>query len=142
MPVLENARRAIETARLVLGLTEPGPVIIHRGPRGELHCDIPLMYQGFALDRIHYDPWRNMPLPKGAPHIVGKVGEPEILLENLRGIVSELRVLDAAEFRGPERAWAVPVAWKTLLVAYIKIDEKGEEVVPDYPLTDEVMRRV
>jgi len=138
----EEAVIAIETAKAALSLAEPGPIITHRGPRGEVHYDIPIMYQGFALDRIHYDPWAKAPLPRGMPHPKPQRGEVEVDKDTITAIFSELRILDAAEFREPERAWAIPVAWKSFLVAYIKVDIGGREIVPDYPLTEEVARSV
>ncbi len=57
-------------------------------------------------------------------------------------IVGELRALDAAEYREPERCWAVPLAWGPYLVAHVKVSSDGKEVVPDYGLTEEVRRYV
>ena len=61
------AVRAIGTVCDALKYMEIGIPIIHRGPRGEVHVDVPLMYHGYALDRIHYDPYVNAPSPKGRP---------------------------------------------------------------------------
>lgn len=136
----ELASKAIETSRRVLSLAELGPLICHSGPRGEAHCYVPLMYQGFALDRIHYDPWSRKPLPLGVPHVWGRGTPPRLGAEELQEIMRELRILEAAEFREPERAWAVPVAWRSFMVTHIRVDLSGAEVVPDYPLTQEVAR--
>ena len=138
----EKASAAIETVKNILHLIEPGPFIVHKGPKGELHYDIPLMYQGFALDRIHYDPWRKRLLPKGVPHSVGRGEPPEASYEEVAGLFKELRVLKAAEFRESEQAWAIPVAWRSFIVAHVKIGVNGRDVVPDYPLTEEARRRV
>ncbi len=64
---MKDASRAIETVRAALEFLEPGPPIIHYCPHGEVHVDVPLMYHGYALDRIHYDPINNRFNPKGAP---------------------------------------------------------------------------
>ncbi|WP_367883348.1 hypothetical protein [Thermococcus peptonophilus] len=29
--------------------------------------DVPVLYLNFAVDRLHYDPERKIPLPKGCP---------------------------------------------------------------------------
>lgn len=115
--------------------------LVRLGPGGENHVDVPIMYNGFALDRIHFDPLSMRPLPKGKPGVKGaqRVREEEVR-KAAQEILSELRVLDAAEFRDPESAWAVPVAWRHLIVAHIKVSYDGGELVPDYGLTGEVMR--
>ncbi len=138
----EKAIIAIETVRKILSLMEAGPFLTHRGPRGEIHYDIPLMYQGFALDRLHYDPWEKRLLPKGMPHVQAKEETPETSYDEVAKLVRELRVLDAVEFREPEQAWLVPIAWRSFIVAHIKVDVEGKEVVPDYHLTEEAMQRV
>ncbi len=61
----EEAERAIETVREVLPLITAGPALMRGGPDG-WHVDIPLMYQGYALDRIHLDTDRMEPSPKGS----------------------------------------------------------------------------
>jgi len=54
-------------------------------------------------------------------------------------ILSEARVLDAAEYEAPRRAWRVPVAWRSLIVIHLRVDGMGR-VVPDEPLTMELRR--
>jgi len=121
-----------------------GPPIIHEGPGGELHIDFPLMYQGYGIDRVHFDPKAMNPSPKGRPvhcHVEGGIDIREVE-EVMYKVVKELRVIDAAEFRGPEDCWAVPLAWKNLIIAHVKVSRDGREIVPDYPLTEEVRRHV
>ncbi|MEB2837193.1 MAG: hypothetical protein GSR80_001437 [Desulfurococcales archaeon] len=137
------ASRAVETARRALPYVVVGPPIIHRGPAGDVHVDLPLIYQGFALDRIHYDPVSRSPSPKGRPvHAMLRDVDPSSIAGEAEAILGELRVLDAAEYRGPEAAWAVPVAWRSFIVAHIKVSGDGGEIVPDYGLTEEVRRLV
>ncbi len=132
---------AIEVVRDVLKFVVVGPPIIHMAPRGEVHIDVPLMYQGFALDRVHFDPEAMAPSPKGRP-AMARVRPPseaevrEVMEEVLEGLV----VLEGAEFREPEWCWAVPVAWEHMIIAHIKVSAETGEVVPDYGLTQEVMR--
>ncbi len=64
---LEYAEKAISLVKELLKYLELGPPIIHYGPRGEIHVDIPLMYNGYALDRMHYDPDSRTLSPKGRP---------------------------------------------------------------------------
>ncbi len=141
--LLAAASRAIETARRALPYVVAGPPIIRRGPAGDIHVDVPLMYQGFALDRIHYDPASHSPSPKGRPvHAMLGDMDPSSIAREAEAILGELRVLEAAEYRGPEAAWAVPVAWRSFIIAHIKVSEDGGEIVPDYGLTEEVRRLV
>ncbi len=137
----EDAERAIETAREVLHLLTAGPALVRGGPDG-WHVDIPVMYQGYALDRIHLDTDKMEPSPKGRPARSSREVDPSEIKGRAEEIVSELRVLDAAEYREPERCWAVPLAWGPYLVAHVKISSDGREVVPDYGLTEEVRRYV
>ncbi|WFO74675.1 hypothetical protein J4526_06225 [Desulfurococcaceae archaeon MEX13E-LK6-19] len=137
------AVRAIETVKNLLTYLVIGPPLIKRGPKGEIHVDVPLMYQGFALDRIHYDPLSGTPSPKGRPvRALGVSVSPEQVKKNMDKIISELRVVEAVEFREPENAWVVPIAWKYLIIAHIKVSYDGSEIIPDYGLTEEVRRYV
>lgn len=136
----EQAERAIETVKEILPLLTAGPPLIRGGPDG-WHVDIPLMYQGYALDRIHLDTDKMEPSPKGRPPR-SREAPPNVIKERVEDIVGELRVLDAAEYREPERCWAVPLAWGPYLVAHVKVSSDGREVVPDYGLTEEVRRYV
>ncbi|MCD6196053.1 MAG: hypothetical protein J7J82_04630 [Staphylothermus sp.] len=140
---LSKAMKAIETVKSILDLLVIGPIIMHRGPEGDVHIDIPLVYDGVALDRIHYDPLTDTFSPKGRPvHIHIDRVDLEHIRENANKMLQELRVLDAAEYREPERCWAIPLAWKTYIVAQVKVDVEGEELVPDYGLTAELGGRV
>ena len=138
-----KAMKAIETVKSILNLLVIGPIIMHRGPEGDVHIDIPLVYDGVALDRIHYDPLTNTFSPKGRPvHARIDRIDLEYVKENANKMLQELRVLDAVEYREPERCWVVPLAWKTYIVAHVKVDVEGEELVPDYGLTAELGGRI
>ena len=138
----ELASRAIETARKVIEFIEPAPPLYHRTPDG-IHIDIPILYQGFVLDIIHYDIAKNSFLPKGKPHVkyVGSIDE-KAIMDVSRKLFGELRVLDAAEYREPERAWIIPIAWRSFIVAHLKISHDGKNVIPDYRLTGELKRKM
>ncbi len=55
-------------------------------------------------------------------------------------VLRELRVIDAVEFREPENAWIAPLAWNYIIIAHIKVSYDGNELIPDYGLTEEVRR--
>ncbi len=140
---VSQAERAIETVRRALPYMFFGPPIVRRGPAGDVHVDVPLMYHDYALDRVHYDPVARCPSPKGRP---AKAFGVEVDLDEVRmvmdSVLKELRVVDAVEFREPEDAWIVPLAWKLYIVAHIKVSRDGSELIPDVGLTAEVRRLV
>jgi len=140
----ELAKKAIETAKETLQCITVGSPLttyIRYGPAGEVHVDVPLMYHGYAIDKVHFDPLANTPSPKGRPAIAWNVRVlAEAVRSTMKSIVSELRILDAAEFREPKNAWAIPVAWRNYLIAHIKVSYDGSEIIPDYGLTEEVRR--
>ncbi len=136
------ARKSISTVSKLIGLIVPGPLIFHHHPSGT-SVDIPILYNGMALDRIHFDLYFNRFSPKGLPVIsrISEVDEANVL-SKVRELLGELRVLDAVEFRVPEDCWVVPVAWREFIVAHIKVSRDGMEVVPDQGLTAEVSSRI
>ena len=140
---IDAAGRAVETVKRALEYVVAGPLIVHRGPRGEVSVDVPLMYQNFALDRVHFDPVLRMPSPKGRP---GRAWNVELSLDEVQDVMErvlgEVWVVEAAEFREPEDAWAVPLAWRHVIIAHVRVSRDGGEIVPDYGLTEEVRRRV
>ncbi len=140
---MEAAGKAIETAARALAYVTVGPPIVRYGPGGEVHVDVPLMYQGFALDRVHFDPLAMAPSPKGRPvHVHGVRVDVEAVRRAMESALKELRILDAVEYREPEAAWAVPIAWRRFIVAHVKVSSDGSELIPDYGLTEEVRRLV
>ena len=139
----EAATRAIETAKAALAYIVVGPPLIRYGPAGEVHVDVPLLYHGMALDRVHFDPSLKMPSPKGRPGRAWGVRVDEHEVRSvMEAVLKESRVLDAVEYREPEAAWAVPLAWRNFIIAHIKVSHDGMHIIPDYGLTEEVRRYV
>ncbi|MCD6492964.1 MAG: hypothetical protein J7K36_04070 [Archaeoglobaceae archaeon] len=134
--------KAISTAKSALQFFTVGVPIIRRGPKGEVHVDVPVMYTDFAIDKIHYDPRSKIPSPKGRPvRVYSDVNSQEIR-EIVEGILKESYIIEAAEFREPDDAWVIPVAWNKLIIMYVRVSHDGEELIPDYGLTKEVRRHV
>ena len=136
----ELAERAIETVKNALPFFTAGTPIVHHAPHG-IHVDVPVMYLSFAVDRVHYNPETKTPAPKGLPpeSMVAEVN-PEEVRERVQVLLGELSVLSGAEFRGPEDCWVVPVAWKSFIILHVRVSADGEELIPDYGLTEEVRR--
>jgi len=120
-----------------------GPPLIRYGPKEEVHVDVPLMYQSFAVDRIHYDPMLKAPSPKGRPGKAWgvKVDTREVV-RVMEEAVKEISVVGAVEYREPEAAWAVPLSWRILIIAYVRVSHDASEILPDYGLTEEVRRHI
>ncbi len=133
--------RAISTAKETLRFLTAGMPIIKRSPKGGVHVDVPVMFMDFAIDRIHYDPQLGVS-PKGRPVRIYSKINPQKIIETIDKILREAYVVEAVEFREPDNAWIIPVAWKKLIIMHIKVSESGEEIIPDYGLTNEVRRTV
>ncbi len=138
----ESLNKAIDTAKAALQFFTAGVPIIRRGPRGEVHVDVPVMYMDFAIDRIHYDPQFKTPSPKGRPVRAHGEVDPKEIREIIGDILKEVYAVEAVEFREPENAWIIPVAWNKLIIIHVKVSYDGEELIPDYGLTEEVRRHV
>ncbi|CAB49407.1 hypothetical protein [Pyrococcus abyssi] len=106
-PTSDLARKAIDTVRKALPLFIPAPPIVHRDPEG-YHIDVPILYMDFAVDRVHFNAETNAPFPKGSPVSSKVPPKSEEVVERMKAILEESRVLEACEFRKPERAWVVP----------------------------------
>jgi len=139
--LLSTASRAVDVVRSALPYMTIGPPIIHYGPGGEVHVDVPLMYNGFAVDRMHYDPYTNLPSPKGRPvHAFNISVDPNTVRRVFENALREFMVIPAVEYREPERAVMVPIAWRLFIVAHVRVSIDTYSIVPDYKLTEEVMR--
>ncbi len=122
------ASRAVETVRRALPLFRAGPPLF--GP-GNGPVDVPVLYDGLAVDIVHYDPLRRAPSPKGRPvHCHGSepVRDAARVVDEALG---EAVVLGGAEYRGPERAWVVPVAWRSMIIMHVRVSWDGEGILPD-----------
>ena len=132
----EDAGKAVSLVKQALPLFRAGEPIVHPD-----HIDVPVMYLDFAIDRVHYDPRTGTPAPKGGPpHCELPSGAEAYAKERIDGALKEAYVLEGAEFREPEDCWVVPVAWKNFIILHVRVSADGEELIPDYPLTEEVRR--
>ncbi len=110
-------------------------------PHRRIEVKVPLMYNGFVLDLIHFDPISGSVLPKGIP---GVMGEPslDIDLQKIKKeteiAVKELIILPGVEFREPEDAWVVPGAYRNLIIVHIRVSSDGNAIMPDYHATTEM----
>ncbi|WP_457755819.1 hypothetical protein [Thermodesulfatator indicus] len=137
--ILNNLPQAVATAKQIEGFLSPGKVWVKRGPRGDIEVKGAILYQNSVVGVIDFNPINGEPLPKGI-HVFAQSTEITLqkINEKLIGIVKNLKVLPAAEFREPEASWVFPVAYKQMIVAHIKIYHDGLRVVPDYPAQQEM----
>ncbi len=119
-----------------------GPPIIHMHPH-EVHVDVPILYNGYALDRIHFDPVRMMFLPKGFPgHFMVSSVDRAGVKEAASRLFGEVVVGNGAEYREPEKCWVVPLVWRSFIIAHIRVSHEADSLVPDMGLTGEIRRMV
>ncbi len=135
-----NAVTAVATAKKVKAYLTPGNVWIMTAPRGEIEVKAAIIYNGMAVAVLHFNPKDGALLPLGIhPRAFGVNPPLETIKRNLPSIVGELDVLNGAEYREPENAWIVPLAYKKMIVAHLKLYIDGIHVIPDY-LANQEMR--
>ena len=134
-----NAVTAVATARKVKAYLTPGNVWIMTAPRGEVEVKAAIIYDGMAVAVLHFNPQDGALLPLGIhPRAFGVNPPLETIKRTLPSIVGDLEVLNGAEYREPENAWIIPLAYKGMIVAHLKIYADGIHVVPDYPANQEM----
>lgn len=137
--VIRNAATAVSTAKRAKPYLVPGKVWIMTAPRGEVEVKAAIIYDGVAVAVLHFNPQDGSLLPLGVhPRVFGVNPPIENIKRTLASIVGELEVLNGAEYREPENAWAVPLAYQGMIVAHLKIYADGIHVVPDYPANQEM----
>ncbi len=98
-----------------------------------------LLHERTAVAVLHFNPADGSLLPPGLHPIAGITAVPvESIRNNLPTIIRDLEVLNGAEYREPESVWVVPLAYKGMIVAHLKIYVDGIHVVPDYPASREM----
>ncbi len=134
-----NAVTAVATARKVKEYLTPGNVWIMTAPRGEVEVKAAIIYDGMAVAVLHFNPQDGALLPLGIhPRVFGVTPPLETIKRTLPSIVGDLEVLKGAEYREPENAWIIPLAYKSMIVAHLKIYADGIHILPDYPANQEM----
>ncbi len=110
-----------------------------RGPRGETEVKAAITYDGVAVAVLRFNPADGKILPEGMPPtFYGTNFQIENIRSQLPAIIEKLEVLNGAEYREPENAWAVPLAYNGMIVAHLKVYTDGIHIVPDYPANQEM----
>ena len=138
--IINNASLAVATAQKAKAYLSAGKVWSMTGPRGEVEVKAAIVYDGTAVAVLHFNPSSGSILPLGIDVI--ETGVSPQLIENIKRklptIVSSLKILNGAEFRAPESAWCIPLAYKNMIVAHLKIYSDGIHIIPDYPANQEM----
>ena len=136
---LNNASHAVETAKKAKELFTAGKIWTVTGPRGETDVKAAILYEGIVVAVLHFNPIDGSLLPIGFhPLTSGATVQIESIRNNLPKLINSLEVLNGAEYREPESVWAVPLAYKGMIVAHLKIYMDGIHIVPDYPANQEM----
>ncbi len=137
--IMGNASKAILTAKKTLPFLTAGKVWISRAPAGEIEVKGAVVYKGMAVGAIHFSNENGNVLPVGFKTIDYNVRVPiETVKQNFDKILSQLKVIDGAEFCMPEYTWTIPVVFQDKIVFKLKIYYDGIHVVPDYPIDQEM----
>ena len=138
--IINNASLAVATAQKAKAYLSAGTVWSMTGPRGEVEVKAAIVYDGTAVAVLHFNPSSGSILPLGID--VVETGVSPQLIENIKRklptIVSSLKILNGAEFRAPESAWCIPLAYKNMIVAHLKIYTDGTHIIPNYPANQEM----
>ncbi len=138
--LLEHLSQAVQTARKLNRLLTAGKVWMTRGPAGDIQLKAGLLYQGVAVAVLQFNPLTGNILPLGVTPQVYQNNIPiQTVKTKLSGVLSQLKILPAAEFMGPETCWSFPVALGNIVVAHIKIYYDGIHVIQDYAANQEML---
>ncbi|MCE4610060.1 MAG: hypothetical protein F7C36_06780 [Desulfurococcales archaeon] len=125
----EHAARAITLAEQVLPSLKAFQIA--RRPKEHGPIDVIVVYSGLAVDVVHYDPYTKTPSPKGRPvEYLGEI-DPREALSHINMALREAYILRGAEYRKPEDAWIVPVAWNNMIILHLKISGDGGRLIAD-----------
>ncbi len=134
-----GAAMALRSAEAARPFFSPGKVWMRKAPGGEIEIKGGIVYMGRVVAVVGFDPATGDVLAVGMhPRAFSSSVSLEAVSQKLKGVVSGLSVLNGAEYRDPESAWAVPLAYEGKIVAYIKVSADGKRIVPDYPAEEEM----
>ena len=137
---LNNASLAVATAKKAKAYLKAGKVWSMIGHRGEIEVKAGILYEGKVVAVLHFNPADGSILPLGVHPIVNRISvQIKNIENNLYTIINALEVLNGAEYREPESVWVVPLAYKSMIVAHLKIYVDGIHIIPDYPANQEML---
>jgi hypothetical protein len=136
--IINNASLAVATAQKTKAYLSAGKVWSWTGRRGEVEIKAAIVYEGAVVAVLHFNPSDNSLLPVGFhPPAINVPPQIENIKRKLPAIVRSLEILNGAKYREPENAWVVPLVYKCMIVANLKVYADGIHIVPDYPANQE-----
>lgn len=134
---VENASRAVDTARDALSSLTPGRVWKHQAPHG-VEIKGSLMQGDMHVAVIHFNGEDASVLPRGLHGL--SEGKPEIfnkIEERLALLPVQMKALEGAEFREPEECWAIPIALAGRIICHLRVSADGRKLKPDLKIERE-----
>ncbi|WP_457567442.1 hypothetical protein [Desulfurobacterium sp.] len=145
MPPLEIAslaEKAVTAVKEAKPYFSSGKIWQAVSPRGEKEVKGAVIYEGRIVAVVKFDPVTGTVLPEGFRLAAPNVSISENLLrKELERVIREMKPLDGAEYREPERCWVVPLSLNGKIVGHVKVSEDGRFIVPDYPAEQEAGTR-
>lgn len=135
---MENASKAVDTARDALSKLTKGRIWKHEAPHG-MEIKGSLMQGNKHVAVIHFNGEDASVLPRGLHGL--SQGKPEIFIqieERLGSLPTQMKVLEGAEFREPEECWAIPIALDGRIVCHLKVSADGTQIMPDLKIEREL----
>ncbi len=135
----QNLASILDVARKAKVYFQLGGIWTTRAPAGEIEVKAAIVYQGFAVATLRFNPADGTLLPMGYnPHVYNMNVSLAAIRARAMDIIKGLEVLNGAEYREPEAVWAIPLSYNGKIVAHIKVKYDGSAIVPDYPLDQEM----
>ncbi len=137
--LLQQAARALETARQVVPLLQAGRLWTRRAPGGETELKGALLYRQAVVGVVRFHPLEGTVLPQGLhPRVYTARANLAVVEENFRQLLRQIQLAPAGEYREPEACWVFPLSVNGLCIAELKIYSDGIHVVPDYVASQEM----
>ncbi len=135
----QNLSSILNVARKAKPYFQLGGIWTTRAPAGEIEIKAAIVYQGFAIAALRFNPADGTLLPLGYnPHVYNMNASLDAIRARAIDIVKNIEILNGAEYREPEAVWAIPLSYNGKIVAHIKVKYDGSAIVPDYPLDQEM----
>ena len=137
---ISNVKDVLKTASLMKEHLSAGKLWKKRvPPDGELVIVGAIIFNGKAVSSIEFSPSDGLVLPKGYhPHVFSLSVEYEKIKEYFEKIVYELKLGDGAEYREPESSWEIPLIYRGMVVAHIKVYYDALHILPDFIVDQEM----
>ncbi len=129
----DRVQKVLTTAHRIENYLEPGKIWIVKDPEGILEIKGGITYRGVVVAVVSFSPVDGSALPADFRL---PVYEETVSLQTVKNvfsrIIGSMKMLDGAWLREPERSWIVPLSYKGMVIASVRIYYDGIHVLPDY----------